>query len=128
MIFFNWRKICLAARNNTGKALKIFYYISHNVDIKSHRDAMYSIMKGWDFSGNSFILNPKPLFAGRYTPKELIEYISMASLRSYANYRITGEVGLSLLHCPLQEETIDENRLLYIKDDKVMFIYEERNN
>ena len=87
---------------------------------------MYSLMKGKDFSGNSFILNPKPLFSSRYSNREIFEYIALAALRNYANYQITGEVGLSLLHCPLRKETIEKNRLLSIEKDKVMFAYERK--
>ena len=80
-----------------------------------------------DFSGDSFLLQPTILLAEafRYTPKEVAQYIGLASFRNYAHYCASKDATLDLLHSPVSEDTINNNRLLEIKDGRVHFLYEK---
>lgn len=73
------------------------------------------------------MLNPHELINNsfRYTPKEVAQYIGLASFRSYNDYRLTNDSSLDLLHSPMNEDAIKQNRLLRIKDGRVHFLYEE---
>lgn len=73
------------------------------------------------------MLNPHELikYAFRWTPKEVAEYIGLASFRNYSEYRVTGDKSLDLFHSPVDQDTINQNRLLRIKDGRIYFYYEE---
>jgi hypothetical protein len=92
----------------------------------SDLDPYYKISK-INWTGHSFLINPKDLFYYRYKYKdvEIVEYIGLASLRSYAEYKVMNTTTLDLLACLEKENLINNNSLLYIKNDKVHFIYEE---
>ncbi len=80
-----------------------------------------------DFTGKSFLINPYELLAEahRYTPKEVAQYIGLASFRNYAHYCVSKDTTLDLFHSPVSEDTIKQNRLLHIEDEKVHFLYEK---
>ena len=71
--------------------------------------------------------NPHDLicYAFKYTPKEVAEYIGLASFRNYGEYTVTGDKTLDLFHSPVDQDTINNNRLLRIVDGRVYFYYEE---
>jgi hypothetical protein len=93
---------------------------------KNRYDPLYPFY-GIDFSGKSFIINPETLItnAFRYKPKEVAEYIALASYRSYSYYATTGDTTLDLFHSPVEQTTINSNRLLKVIDGRVHFLYEE---
>jgi hypothetical protein len=64
----------------------------------------------------------------RYTAKEVAQYIGLASFRNYGYYQITGDTTLDLFHSPMDQDTINQNRLLSIVDNRVHFYYEENIN
>jgi hypothetical protein len=80
-----------------------------------------------DFAGESFLLQPHKLLdeAFRYRPKEVAEYIGLASFRNYAYYCASKDATLDLLHSPVREDIINNNRLLSIRDGRVHFKYEK---
>lgn len=80
-----------------------------------------------DFTGQSFLINPYTLVAerNRWKYKEIAQYVALASFRSYAYYATTQDKSLDLLHSPVGEDIINQNRLLSIKDGRVHFQYEE---
>ena len=124
IILFNWKKILRRAKYKQGRALKIFYYLSHDLEIKSLEDPMSPLMLGMDYSGSSFVLNPKPIFSGKYTDLERIQYIAMASLRSYPEYKLRKTTTLHFLLSPLSEKQINNNRLLNLDNNQIRFKYE----
>lgn len=73
------------------------------------------------------MLNPYELlkYAFKYTPKEVAQYIGLASFRNYSEYSVTGDKSLDLFHSPVDQDTINQNRLLRILDGRIYFYYEE---
>ena len=92
----------------------------------SFRDPLYQYLTH-DFSGDSYMLNPQELLraAFKYTYKEVAQYICLASYRNYGHYTVTGQKHLDLLHSPVSEDIINNNRLLCVKDKRIYFYYEE---
>ena len=80
-----------------------------------------------DYSGDSFLINPKLLLRNRKNHKDIhiVEYIGLASLRNYSDYVVTSNKTLDLLACVGKEDLIKNNSLLHIADGKVYFKYEE---
>lgn len=93
---------------------------------KSLYDPLYSY-KQVDFSGESFMLNPFELldYSFKWKPKEVAEYIGLASFRSYSDYSVSGDKSLDLFHSPVDQDIINNNRLLRILKDRIYFYYEE---
>jgi hypothetical protein len=82
-----------------------------------------------DFSGDSYLLDPWALFLDKtYTLKEKADYIGLASFRNYSEYLLTNDASLDILHCPLNEEQLKQNRLLSIENGRILFKYEEVAN
>jgi len=73
------------------------------------------------------LINPYTLVAERHRwkPREIAEYVALASFRSYAHYRATQDASLDLSHSPVGEDTINKNRLLEIREGRIYFKYEE---
>ena len=82
-----------------------------------------------NYGGRSFLLNPKELLnIGRsFSDKEVAEYAGVASFRNYAEFLQTKDTTLDLLMCPISEDTINKNRLLEIKNNRIHFMFEETN-
>lgn len=80
-----------------------------------------------DFTGQSYLVNIEEVLANDYfyKPKEIADYIALASFRNYSQYTTIGDTSLDLLHSPLGQDTINKNRLLSIENDKIKFKYEE---
>lgn len=92
---------------------------------KNRYSLLYRYMQK-DFSGDSYLLNPWPLvFTKEYTVKEIADYIGLASFRKYSEYLTTNDAGLDILHSPLSEAQIKQNRLLSIENGRIRFKYEE---
>ena len=60
-----------------------------------------------------------------YSDREIVEYAGVASFRNYNNYVRTKDTTLDLIMYPLDESIIENNRLLWIEDDKIHFKFEE---
>lgn len=93
---------------------------------KNHYDPLYEYYYS-DFDGESFMLNPHELIqnAFRWTPREVAQYIGLASFRSYNQYSVSRDASLDLFHSPMNEDDINKNRLLRIDNDRIRFYYEE---
>lgn len=126
LIFFNWRKIYLLCDKSSIEILKVIRYLTLKPKILTKKHRYYRISKV-DWRGHSFLLNPKPLFENRhkYDDLEIVHYIGLASLRNYGEYKISGKKTLDLLACLGKEDIINNNRLLYVENNQVHFIYEE---
>jgi hypothetical protein len=75
-----------------------------------------------DFTGQSFLLNPKVLLNdNNSTVEEKVEYIALASKRNLANYLLLGEKKLD---CRLVRRIPTENKLLTTSDNAISFAYE----
>ena len=74
------------------------------------------------------LLHPEILLTkgrAQYSDKEVAEYVGVASFRNYYEYKRTGNKTLDLIHCPVSQDTINENRLLDIRDGCIHFLFEE---
>jgi len=124
--FYSLKKIINRTGGSSKRMLLAFRaHVSSGLP-KSKNDPLYRYYQ-MDFSGNSFMLNPHELikYAFKYTPKEVAQYIGLASFRNYSYYRVTGDRSLDLFHSPVDQDTINQNRLLRIVDGRVHFYYEE---
>jgi hypothetical protein len=60
-----------------------------------------------------------------YGSLEWLHYIHLASFRNLSNYLETKDATLDLLHSPVKKETIKNNSLLNIEDERVHFLFEK---
>lgn len=133
MIRYSWRRIY---RKTGGSSKRIVLALKAIISTSLPKDRFDPIYNYYytDFSGDSFLLDPVSLSTNsfRYSPKEIAQYIALASFRNYAYYRATKDASLELLHSPMSEDNINQNSLLRIRDGRVYFYYEEsikrRNN
>ena len=125
-VLYDYRKIFRAADNKSSKIITIFDGIVFKRKPRSVRDPRYYLLNK-DYSGGGFMLNPKGLLRYRssYTDKEICEYIALAGMRLYSNYVVTGETRLPCISSPVSTEKLKANRLLTVKDNKVLFLFEE---
>lgn len=126
MLFYSLRKIINKAGRSSKRILMAFRAHASSRLPKSRHDPLYAYHQA-DFSGDSFMLNPHELITNsfRWTPREVAEYIGLASFRNYSEYKLTGDKSLDLFHSPVDQDTIQQNRLLRIVDGRVHFYYEE---
>jgi len=80
-----------------------------------------------DWSGDSFLLNPEKIFSNRskYSDMELLEYVALASFRSYAEYQATALTTLNVLGSTFPVESIAKHKLLTLVDGEIYFCWEE---
>lgn len=125
MIFYDWRSIKLFSK---GRPDKIILAIRTLLGEKprNHRDPLYFFYVK-NLTGSSFLVNIEEVLENDffYKPREIAEYIGIASYRNYAHYALSGDTTLNLLQCPISEKVINNNRLLSIHNGKIHFKYEE---
>lgn len=129
MLLYDWGKIFTTAEGNPRTCLQIVKMMTYKEVPKNRYDPIYRFAEK-DFSGSSFLVHPDLLVynAYRYYSRDVAIYLAMASLRSFAEYRITGATTVDIINCPLNpfEHLEDpQSRLFYIEDDKLHFLYEE---
>jgi hypothetical protein len=126
LLFYDWPRIHRKTGGSSKRILQAFKAHATTRLPKNRWDPIYDY---WniDFSGQSFMLRPHDLINNyfRYTPKEVAQYIGLASFRSYGYYSATGDASLDLFHSPVDQDTINQNKLLSIVDNRVHFFYEE---
>ena len=126
MIYFDWKKILEATNGNVADIITIMRIITYRITPKNYYDKTFKFYEK-NFHGSSFLVNPKELLEkGRtYSDKEVAEYVGVASFRNPYEYLKTKDTTLDLIFCQVSEDTINQNRLLEIRDGKVHFKYEE---
>lgn len=130
MVLFNWKKVFRLSRGNLHTCLSIMRMLTYDTIPQNKYDPLYNY-KGFDFIGESFLVNPKTLFenAYKYTQREVGTYISLAATRNLANFLATGDITVDTLLLPEDEiifEEINNNRLLNVDSEgKLHFLYEE---
>jgi hypothetical protein len=126
MIFYDWERILRASRGNAFDIVTILRIITYKLTPKNYYDSTFKFYEQ-KFGGASFLLNPEALLTtGRtYSDKEVAEYAGVASWRNYHTFKRYGDTTLDLMHCPVSENTIKNNRLLDIIDNKIYFMFEE---
>lgn len=127
VFLFDWKKIYKNTNGRIGSILTVFRMLVRNEVPKNKYDRIYKYY-GKDYSGQSFLLNPDRLLdhMHKYDPKEIVEYIALASFRRYSEYLATQKTTLSLLESPVGKDKIENNRLLSIdKYGEIHFLYEK---
>jgi|SaaInl59LU_5_DNA_1037362.scaffolds.fasta_scaffold109142_1 hypothetical protein len=128
MFLFSWKKIY---KISGGQVQPIYLIIKMLVNKEVPKNKYDPIYKYYDknYLGHSFLVNPQGLLDNyfKYTMKEVVEYIALASYRSYTDYIMYRTTTLKVLNSPLPLHKLKQNRLLDIQDDTIHFLYEEVN-
>lgn len=126
MLFYNWEKILRESKGSVKDIMTILNILTYKLPPVNRYDRKF---KFWtkSFHGNSFLVNPKPIFIQRrrYSDSELVQYAGIASLRNYFEYQKNKDTTLDLLHFNGNEDSIKNNRLLRIENDRIHFLFEE---
>jgi len=130
MILYNWKKKKRESKGKVGDIVTILYILTYRKEPPINRkDRRF---KFWtkSFHGDSFLVNPEPLFIqrNRYSDTEIAQYAGIASLRNHFDYRSKKDTTLDFLHYTGKEDIITNNRLLWIEDDRIHFKFEEVTN
>ena len=126
MFLFDWKKVYDTAEGNISSCILIMEMLIKKQLPKNKYDRIYNYSNK-NFTGPSFLLHGDLLLyhSYKYTTKELCIYYALASLRSYADYIAYNKTTLDPLHCPVDLDEINDNRLLIVLPDEITFIYEE---
>ena len=126
MIKYNMNKILTATEGDPTAIMTIIHIMTYKIIPSSHRDKTFKYY-GKSFYGNSFLLNPRQLLVERknYSNLEAAIYVQVASHRNYFEYKRTGDTTLPLIHLPMLEDIINNNRLLQMKDGVIHFKFED---
>lgn len=127
MILYNWKKIYKKCGGKVRDITLITKEVIYEKKLpETTKDPIYKYYD-IDFSGDSFLLNPKDLFenANQYTQKEIAMYIALASYRKLADYIAFNTTSLELLHSPVDLTKLNDNRLLHVENSVLYFKYEE---
>ena len=126
MLLYNWKKIKRESNGNVKDILTILHILTYKLPPVNRHDRIY---KFWQksFHGHSFLVNPEPLFIQRrrYSDSEIAQYAGIASLRNYYEYQNTKDTTLDLFLFTGNQDIIENNRLLWIEDDRIHFKFEE---
>ena len=124
MIYFDWKKILEASHGNVGDIITILRIVTYKQTPKNYYDKTFRFYEK-SFHGSSFLVNPVALLEkGRaFSDKEVAEYVGVASFRNSFEYAKTKDTTLDLIYCQVSENTINQNRLLEIRDGIIHFKY-----
>ena len=126
MVLYNWKKIVKKTGGKTNHVFAIMHWLTFKTIPSNNKDLIYRYFDE-SFNGDSFLTNAEPLFHDRfnYSTSEIMQYFSLASYRSFAQYVHERTITLDLLHSRVEEDAIDSNRLLTIEDGYIHFKYED---
>ena len=126
LILYNWPKIVSKSDGRVSKMLEILSHLTFKLLPVNEEDFRFNISQE-NWSGDSFLLNPSKIFIHRhqFKSREIAEYVALASLRSYAEYKATRKTTLSLIECPVEQVQIKDNRLLSFCNKQIYFCWEE---
>jgi hypothetical protein len=126
MLLFDWKKVYDTAAGSIYNCNMIMEMLIRGSVPKNKYDPIYKFSQK-NFHGNSFLVHPEFLLYNsyKYDQKEVCMYYALASLRSLSEYYASNKTTLDSLHCPVDLDEINDNRLLVVDDTKITFIYEE---
>ena len=126
LILYNWPKIVSKSDGRVSKMLEILSHLTFKLLPVNEEDFRFNISQE-NWSGDSFLLNPSKIFIHRhqFKSREIAEYVALASIRSYAEYKATRKTTLSLIECPVEQVQIKDNRLLSFCNNQIYFCWEE---
>jgi hypothetical protein len=123
-ILYDWQKIVKVAQKKNSNIIELARKITFGLKPRNKLDIKNTTE---NLSGNSYLLAPELLLnnSWKYSNKEIVQYLALASLRNYNNYIFDGTITLDVFLCPVPVEKIANNRLLTVKQSKIHFLYEE---
>jgi hypothetical protein len=126
MYFYSASKILKVIGRNPKHIILVLRAIRGNEVLPNKWDPVCWYLEK-DFSGPSFLINIDDLiyYNHRYSRRDIMEYILLASYRNYGNYVTFKKKTLDLLHSPVGEAIINRNKLLKIIDGNIHFYFEE---
>jgi len=126
MILYNWKKVWQKSEGKASKILDIINYITFTQIPENIYDPNMRFVDT-DWSGTSFIVNPKPILEYRIKmyERELAEYVALCSFRNLAEYKVTKRTSLYIWESPVDIESFKNNKFLTIDDDTIHFRWEE---
>lgn len=127
MLLYDWGKIFKASGASATECLRILKMLTYREIPKNKYDPIYRY-SAIDFSGTNFMVHPEFLIynAYKHIPHDIGIYIAIASARSLAEYRVSGDLTLDPLACPEDPfEYITDTRLLYMGQDQRIHLYYE---
>tara|TARA_Y100000289_G_C3885302_1_gene130923 strand:- start:419 stop:820 length:402 start_codon:yes stop_codon:yes gene_type:complete len=126
MLLFDWKKVYDTAAGSIYNCNMIMEMLIRGSVPKNKYDPIYKFSSK-NFRGNSFLVHPEFLLynSHKYDQKEICMYYALASLRSLTEYYASNKTTLDSLHCPVDLDEINDNRLLIVDDESITFIYEE---
>jgi hypothetical protein len=128
MFLFSWEKIYKNSKGSVANVFIIFKMLVKDQIPHNKYDPIYKFYDK-DYSGQSFLANAEKLLemSFKYKTKEVVEYIALASFRSYSEYIMHGVTTLNLINSPLPLDKIKQNRLLRVEGNTIYFLFEEAN-
>lgn len=130
MLFFNWPKIFEAGHGDPHECVKIIRMMVNCTLPKNHYDPLYYYSLS-NFVGESFLLHPDVLlyYSHRHSIRDVAIYISMASIRPFAEYlaneTLTVPLGATPVN-PLEYLEDPKSGLITLdKEENLHFLYEE---
>jgi hypothetical protein len=114
MLLYDWKKIFLLTAGQPSGIFTIFEMLVKDSIPRTKYDPIYPDVLLY----NSF----------RHSRQDIAVYLALASMRSLGKYFASGDITLDLLELPIdpfEHLNNTEDRLLYIEDDKLHFLYEE---
>lgn len=127
MLLYDWKKIFTIANGEPTSIFIIFEMLVKNSIPRNKYDPIYKFYE-LNFTGECFLVHPDVLLynAFRYSRRDTSIYLAFASMRSLGEYFASGNITLDLLEMPLDPfQHLEDDRLLYVEDDKLHFLYEE---
>lgn len=127
MLLYDWKKIFTVANGEPSSIFTIFEMLVKQSIPKNKYDPTYKFYE-MNFAGDCFLVHPDVLLYNsfRHSRRDVAIYLAFASMRSLGEYFASGDITLDLLEMPLDPfQHLESDRLLYMEDDKLHFLYEE---
>ena len=128
MLLYDWKKIFTVANGEPSGIFMIFEMLVKQSIPRNKYDPIYKFYET-NFVGDSFLVHPDVLLynAFRHSRRDIAIYLAFASMRSLGEYFASGDITLDLLEMPMDpfQHLENDDRLLYMEDDKLHFLYEE---
>jgi len=127
MVFlYDWKKIYEKGGGDASTIFSIFKMMVNNEVPKNRYDKTYKFAN-MRFIGESFLAHPDVLLYNsyKYSHVEVAQYLALASLRPLSDYLVAGKTSLDRNLLELDISFFDDNSLLDIQEDKIIFEYEE---
>jgi len=126
LFLYDWQKIYEKSRGDASSIFVIFKMIVNNEVPRNKFDKTYKF-SNLRFIGDSFLVHPDVLLYNsyKYSHVEVAQYLALASLRPLSDYLTTGITSLERNLLELDISFFEDNRLLNIQEDKIIFEYEE---